>query len=625
MVALGLVLAGAAATPAFSQRLQLEAEPVSENSVAPPSPRETMDAYSVVRGWVDAGEAPGAAPEGGLPRSGGASVVLMRGGRVVGRGQAMSAPGDAPGRAVWAAAREAITEAMRHAPSAADIDRPVVTISIELAGAPVPLSDAELISPAMTLAPGLDGVAVRRGQTLRAAFPGTILRRNTDAGRAIGAIAAEMTGDVEDALAPAQTLVGKGMTLYRFRVSHVAEPGPGAAAVFVHRGGRVVDVGELTTRGLAVFAEGLAGHLEARRWPGVERFGLLGMFDPIAGRHEAMVEAPTAQAVAALALARVARTPGVDPAVGVRARRAARGVLADLAVVEDAERLAPLDPGSGEQVSPPPPTAWDGAASAAACVVALGELGAQAVAVDPELSALRDRTLRRLDRAFTSDDGFADDVGDGARGLVAYGVVRAHTVFTHGDGALARAAVGAAYRDTPSNMLVGQMPWLGWADIELSHAQGRAVAASDLLRGMRATVWEHQLTHADVGADDQDLIGGIVFTRGRTPLPTWHSARPLALIATMLGQARLTPGWARGGEAPGEMLRLLDSVRFLRQLAAGEASGHRYARPGRAMWGVRQAPWDQRMGTDACSLTLLTVCETLRSMDELGRRTATGP
>ncbi len=294
-MAAGLV--GAACGPALSQELQLEPAPASENRVTPPGPMETMDAYRLVRSWLDAGAAPEAPPAEGLPDCGGASVVVMSGGRVVGRGLSMRGEGDERGRAVWAAASEAIAQAVRRTGPGDALDPTPMRVSLELAGAPVPLSDAEVISPALTLAPGLDGVAVRRGEALAATFPGTILRRNTDAGRAIGALAAELTGDVEDALASPATLVERGMTLYRFRVTHVAEPAPGMAAVFLHRGGRVVDARELTRLGLADFAQGLAAHLEERRWPGVERFGLRGTFDPVSGRHEAGLEDPAAQAV----------------------------------------------------------------------------------------------------------------------------------------------------------------------------------------------------------------------------------------------------------------------------------------------------------------------------------------
>ncbi|MEZ6242272.1 MAG: hypothetical protein R3B57_04445 [Phycisphaerales bacterium] len=625
MLALGVVTLGMSPAHGWAQQLQLEARPASENSVEPPGPVETMEAYKLVRTWVDAGEAPESPPVGVLPRAGGASVVLMRAGRVVGRGDSMSESGDTPGRAIWRAAKDAIDEARRHPASEEDDDAKKIALSLELAGAPVPMSGAELISPALTLSPGLDGIAVRRGDTLVAAFPGAILRRNTDAGRAIGSLVTGLTGNIEDALTPPTKLAERGLQFYRFRVSHVAEPKPGDAAVFLHRGGRVVDVRELTTPALVRFAEGVAAHLEARRWPGVERFGLLSTFDPIAGRHEGMVEEATAQAVAALALARLARTPGVDRGAAENATRAARGILSDLVVVEDAERLAPIDPESGDQVSPPPPTAWEQDASAAACVIALAELGSEAVAVDPDLTLLRDKTLKRLDASFDAKEGFASGVEKEATGLVAYGIVRAFTVFGRGDAARARAAVASVYTQTPANLLVSQMPWLGWADIELSRAEGRSVASASLLREMRAEVWAHQLTRADVSGDDADLLGGIVFTRGRAVLPTWHSARPLAVIATMLGERGLTPGWIRGGEAPGELIRLLDSVRFLRQLAADPSVGHMYARPERAMWGVRQALWDQRMPTDASALTLLTVCETVRSLDELGRRAERSP
>jgi hypothetical protein len=111
-------------------------------------------------------------------------------------------------------------------------------------------------------------------------------------------------------------------------------------------------------------------------------------------------------------------------------------------------------------------------------------------------------------------------------------------------------------------------------------------------------------------------VAGIVFTASRNPLPTWHSARPIAFMATMLGDDRLTGG----DEFARELNQLLGSLRFLRQLSAGEAEGHMYRSPRRAMWGVRASVWDQRMPPEATALTLLTVCETVRSLQAVRER-----
>ncbi len=94
-------------------------------------------------------------------------------------------------------------------------------------------------------------------------------------------------------------------------------------------------------------------------------------------------------------------------------------------------------------------------------------------------------------------------------------------------------------------------------------------------------------------------------------MPTWQSARPLAFVATMLGDPRLTDS----GEVVKEQARLLPSLRFLKQLDADGAAGQMFLTPDRARGGIRAAVWDQRQPADATSLTLLTVCEALRALD----------
>src|SRR5207247_1603585 len=100
------------------------------------------------------------------------------------------------------------------------------------------------------------------------------------------------------------------------------------------------------------------------------------------------------------------------------------------------------------------------------------------------------------------------------------------------------------------------------------------------------------------------------------PLPTWNAARPLAMLATMLGDSRLTSQ----DERPGEVVRTVEGLRFVRQLVVDEPVTFMFKGPAkRTLGGVRAAPWDIRMPPDATSLSLLTVCEALRSFDAMGK------
>ncbi len=478
-------------------------------------------------------------------------------------------------------------------------------LSLELAGAFVPMGDEQLAAPALTLSPGLDGVAVRRGDRVLATFPGQLLRRNSDASRAIFALIGAIAGDASTALEPIATLKERGYIFYRFRTSHVAEPSAGAGGVFLHRGGRVVERSELTLASLREFADALGERLMRTSWPGVEPLGMLGEYDPVSGRQLVRLAPPVDQAICALALVEYSTAPGLDPERKAMARRRALAILEDLAVVQERE----ADPGQSIVAS-------------AACIVALAkyaELEPPAIHENARVRSLLEH-WKTVEQAWIPGEGFAEGIPPSAYGLLALAAVRAQRLGVAGEGADPGAWVLAAYRATPAELLVSQMPWLGWASVELAAMNQEPIAAADALRQMRDLVWEHQLRLADLDSDSRDLAGGIVFTRGSTPLPTWQGARPLAFIATMLGRESLTPGDASSGEVPAELARLLDSLRFLRQLSAGPSEGHMYADPERAAWGVRKALWDQRMDPASTALVLLALCETLESLDQIAGR-----
>ena len=176
----------------------------------------------------------------------------------------------------------------------------------------------------------------------------------------------------------------------------------------------------------------------------------------------------------------------------------------------------------------------------------------------------------------------------------------------------ARAAVRSLLRETQPGMLIGLTPWVGWAELALLD-EGEPVPSSIALREMRDLLWRHQVTFADAGEDSPDFVGGIVFTASRSPLPNWQAARPLALVATMLADPRLTDE----REVGAELARLSLSLRFLLQLTVDDALMHMFRVRERAYGGVRTSPWDQRLQFDASVMTLLAIDETLRASETL--------
>lgn len=574
-----------------------------------PPPDRSLDAHARVRGWVRAWAVPQEASD--LPAVWGAGVTLRLDGRVIARGSAM-ARGEASSEPIRAAAAQAVREARPKLPvpndaladeNLAGVGRQV-TVSLEFYARPVPIPDAELGLPFAGCSPGAEALVVSLVRD--GAEPVTLvsgvdsqLTRGVDPARDLSALATEITGDGATALRPLPELAAQGFRFERAAVVHLAMPHADAAPVFLDRGARVVGAEEIRFAALTEMADGLAAHLRSRVWPGVERYGLGGDLRVVTGAADPVAAPPFEQALAALALFRHAETAGRRGAA--ESRDAGVTILRDLAAVEPGED------------SP-----WQSAPSAAMAAAALAEVDAQTLAADSELQALRARVLDTLRQAFDPVSGFTPDVPHAARGLVAWALVRAgrlDPVFTP---ARADAAVRAAFRDTPRGQLVAQMPFLAWAELDL-HPDAEPPSAAALTE-TRSLVWDHQVRRADLRSIDRDLAGGVVFTRGRAVLPTWHSMRPLAAIATMLGNEHLTPGGASSGTVPGELLRLTEGLRFVRQLALTDEALFLARRPEQAAWGVRPSVWQPAASVEATALALLTTCETIDSMRAVAAR-----
>jgi hypothetical protein len=158
-------------------------------------------------------------------------------------------------------------------------------------------------------------------------------------------------------------------------------------------------------------------------------------------------------------------------------------------------------------------------------------------------------------------------------------------------------------------MLVSQTPWLGRAELTLA-GDSQILSFAAGVRDLREDVWKHQLTPDDAGPDDADLVGGIVFTSSRNPLPTWRSAQPIILLAQIARDPRLTDE----KETMAEVSHLLASMRFLRQLMTDETSAYAAEDPQTAIGGIRASLWDQRQPVEATAMTLMAVCEMMRTL-----------
>lgn len=586
------------------------AAPAAPVSTEPPAPDVAMTAYKLAESWIRAGSVD---EKAAAPELAGVSVTLRHGGKLVGRGaDTVGGPGGLA-RAVMQALQGAderlpvSNDALRE--ESLRLARQQLCIGLELAGPFVPYGPRYYDQVDLEVQAGIEGVAARQGDRFIAMFPWAMLVSNTTPGDALAGVISSATGDPTLAIRadaggqPGKLAKDHQLTFYRFKVTQLAQPGPGLPPVFLFRGGRVVSQNDISVASLREFADGLAEHLMARKTIVNGSTALQGTAWPVQGTYNPALAPPLEQALAALALRKYAARSFVQGhgEAATRANDLADELVRMLATAHTAER--PLALGT-----------------AALSWVAVGEAqGRGDAAKSASVQQFRDRCSKALDEAAAD----AETVGSTDRAVVAWALA---SRLAKSDGGVsidaADAFVRAIYRETPPAMLVSQMPWLGWAELALTAARrDREIKSATALRDMRVQIWEHQLTPEDCGTDGPDLVGGIVFTASRNPLPTWPCIRPLTFTATMLGE----PGLTDDAEVAPELARLLSSLRFVRQLAADEATGHLYADPARARWGIRSALWDQRQPPEATAMALLMVCETMESLEKRTKADAARP
>lgn len=574
------------ALPAFSQD-------------APPTGQPAFDAFARARAIV-LGEELG---ELDLPPAWGVAVTVREDGR---RFTADALAFDRPRASlIDAVAREARTPTTDAA-----------RLTVELAGRPSAIAgERGLADVALAIRPGLDAVAVRAGDAVAVIFPDAALAGGMLPSDMIAAALREAMGDD----LPATVEPGPGawtryadaalrqgdITAYRAPVTVLAQPPDAVAPTLVHRGGRVVGLMELTPSAMVDWAGDMARHLQRRQHTGLEPYGLTGTLDARTGRTLSPIDEPFNQALAAHALLRYGTSTWAPEQDAARARTTGLVLLRQLALVTPVRLGAMADLGDEAPLEPEP---WADVASAAMVLIAMEALGPEAFEAYPELAAMRDRCAAAVrPRVGISITGSA--VFDPQAPATAYALIaRAMVALGNSDAAerddaeIGRAAARAILARVEPELLVAQMPW-----VLTALGPDQQLDGADALRQMRTLVWNHQLEGPSVEGDNRDLAGGIVFTRGGAPLPTWQTARAATAMGALLLDERLTPA----DERASEFLKLLRTLRFLRQLTADDGLAHLLADPARSAGGVRAAPWDQRQPSVATSLSLMAVCDAL--------------
>lgn len=607
----------AAQQPGVIGRIEPPAQPVAAPDparagvpLAPPEPAEALRALGLVRSWLN----DWAIGDRAAPPVACACVTLRLDGAVIGRAEAVATDDSAGHGVIEEALAAAMTQAQERVSAERDalwldrmkqIGRDAI-VTLELGGVAIPVDVASFPEAATMVSPGVAGVGARvgTGPTARTSlvFPSAMVGAGMDAGAALASASADALGESDAALAGAAVLSGRGVRFLAFQTVWVTEVGDDRVGMILHRGGRVYETRDVNTPMLRQLGGRLADVL-AHPPPSTHAESN--------SAAEQRSRASFGAAMSAYALACWAATPGS----GSDEQRLAWADSARQALVDASPAL--------EQAQPAAAALW---VMVGACLAPAPNSAGPAEDERIARGRAGEALVRTLGRAL---DGAPAAPGTGPERAVSppvaamlawAGAWRGGALGDPDLVELAGRVLRDAYARTPAGEWVGLMPWAGWAEQELAVArqrQGgpRAIEGATALRDIRDLVWKHQVGQGDVGPDDRDLVGGIVFTRGRQPLPTWQSLRPLASIATMLGDPELTPE----AEFPGQVLRLLTSLRFLRQLCADESAMTWADGPA---WGVRAATWTDEQPEEATSLGLLVISHTLRSLDAVAQRRA---
>jgi hypothetical protein len=588
-----------------------EPPPPVDATAGAPDATDLAAAFITLRRWLADFTLPDPSdPAASLPLQGasGACVIVRHRGQVIGTGTDFAGAED--GLLVRRAAGRAFGQALGD-PRLASLPEELrnqatddLTLELEVAGAVEPLLGRAPGELDREIEPGIHGMAMRRRDRWAAVFPSVLLAGNRTGrpARSIQALAIEL------GLAPAEThsLLGRReVTAYRFKTLHLAQAAPGGPPVPVFRGQSLVEIASVTRRSIGGLADAIAGHILATPFnapagQAAGHLGLMGDYDTVRDRFEPAAS-PLEQALLAYALARYGRAPGVDSDRAAEARDLARRTLRALAVV---------GPGEGDPLVGPTLCA----------AIVLAALEDPKMAEDPAVRGLLAAATDQLVRTIRAGD-WAGASSPHRRALIAAGASRLAAAGTEQpprlDPAAIRGAIDAAWAAAPHEQAVALLPWIGLA--ESWHAGERGYEPGTVERLQRlAEVLEQSRIGTTARPGPPDMHGGFALASGGTrhaasTRATAQSLRPAAFLAAMARDPALVPP-EQAGAALG---RHLLTVRFVMQLTVRQDSRWSLPDPDRALGGIRAAPSRSDLPAAAQAMGLLTVVETLWTLEHV--------
>ncbi len=562
---------------------------------AMPDAADVVRAWQAARRWVDTFQVPDPgdpAARASIGGGHGVCLVLRQSGRLVAIATDTSG-GDGGDLMLRRAAARALGQALAD-PAVAALPREMLhaagsalTMELEVAGRPLPLVAGSEGEVAEQLDPGLDGVAMRRGDTLAMLFPAQ-MRAGNSPGR-VERLLPALAPDLGLAVLPLPDLARRfDVSIYRFPVTTLVQSSPSGAPFPIVRGEILVTEAQVTPQSLARAAIDLAAHLGASMAPMDEALGLMGTYRPTADRYEPLIAPPFDQALAAWALAHCARVPGIDAAARGRMMAVAREIVTELDVVAAAEDDPLADRG-------------------ACAAIVLAGLGLPGYVDGAEPPRIFSEAARRV-AAGVADGG--ETLSPNGRALAAWALARLAAWGKAGVSVPAvRAAIDGAWSSVPPHQQATLLPWIAWAEADYAaDTRGTLDHADDLAR------LRDLLEASRIGeAGPAELAGGLRLAEGNRLVATAQAFRPAAFLAWSVRKPGLTPP----ADAPAALGRSLATARFLMQLSVRADSTWAYANPERALGGVRAALFDSDQPVAAQAMALATLSETLLSLDHV--------
>jgi len=611
---------------------------------------EGVLAWTVARGWLDRLEVPRAQEaEASVPlrEAHGVSILVRLNGRLIGRGEHVGRDGLALRTAMADALADIFANANLTETLEIDAMHPGrrLTLELELAGEPIPLLGGTFHEISARLEPGIDGLAMRRGNEIAMMFPGAMLATNL-AGRpatAFGSLSTELGLGLRDLQ---ELRRSERVEVYRMGVRRLVQPTEGAAPIEPIRNAQLVVLRGVTADRAVETLEAMIGRAGQHRFTGtLDRAGAarpsrlaprLSLFrgdyrpsvdqmrDPLADTFEqALMSFALLRASEVVLAERVARDAWSMAKSTLES--VCRGAVDSVegVAVGDAEAIG--DERSWiDQLDP---------RTVAALLLAFHALDASSRVAGDEAAAnaalqfaeTRRDLLERL-RSTVSDDGsvtVVDDRGAGQRvsghdqAIVAAALAISATSarpasdsradpdpVSRGDIELAMLATESAWESVPVGLHPSLLPWIVLAERELLD-RGVERSLEPILR-LREAIFAAQVGFNDLDFAP-DLHGGLALV-GAAVTPTAQGLRPMFATAMLLGDERFTPELVR----PPLWTRQLAMTRFLMQLLVTPPMDGLHRNAARVRYGVRASMWDSDQPVAAQAMGLLALAETLR-------------